>query len=84
MAAASGIPGLERLRVLSRVMRAGARPGWNCLDVGCGGGDVAFDLARVVLPGGHVVGTDIDDTKLALSRAEAVEQHLIPPPPSPT
>jgi ubiquinone/menaquinone biosynthesis C-methylase UbiE len=85
VAAASGIPGRERLRVLSRVMRpsttallqrAGARPGWKCLDVGCGGGDVAFDLARMVLPGGHVVGTDIDDTKLALARAEAVEQHL--------
>ena len=49
-----GIEGRERLRVLSRVMRpgtlslferAGIGAGMRCLDVGCGGGDVTFDLA---------------------------------------
>ena len=61
---------------MALLQRAGAAPGMACLDVGCGGGDVAFDLARMVLPGGHVVGTDIDDAKLEIARAEAESQHL--------
>lgn len=48
----------------------------TCLEAGCGGGDVAFDLARIVAPGGSVIATDIDETKLALARAEASEQKL--------
>ena len=80
-----GIEGRERLRILSRVMqastldvfeRAGARPGLACLEVACGGGDVAFDLARIVAPGGSVIATDIDETKLELARLEAAAQGL--------
>ena len=80
-----GIEGRERLRILSRVLqpttldllkRAGARPGLNCLEVGCGGGDVACDLARLVAPGGRVLGTDIDRPQLAIARAEATAQGL--------
>jgi SAM-dependent methyltransferase len=44
-----------------------------CLDMGCGGGDVTLDLARMVAPDGRVVGTDIDDTKLAIARDEAAK-----------
>jgi SAM-dependent methyltransferase len=71
-----GVQGRERLRVLSRVMRpttmallhrAGLRPGMTCLEVGCGGGDVAFDTVRAVGPSGRVVGTAI---------AEAAGQEL--------
>jgi ubiquinone/menaquinone biosynthesis C-methylase UbiE len=52
-----GIEGRERLRILSRVMRpttldllrrVGIRPGMACLEIGCGGGDLAFDMARMV------------------------------------
>jgi ubiquinone/menaquinone biosynthesis C-methylase UbiE len=80
-----GVQGRERLRVLSRVLRpttmellnrAGLRPGMNCLEVGCGGGDVAFDMARTVGPSGQVVGTDIDQTVLDLAIAEAAGQEL--------
>ena len=80
-----GFEGRERLRVLSRVMqpstlnlfhRVGVRPGMECLDVGSGGGDVAFDLARLVAPGGRVVGMDIDEIKLGLARREARAHHL--------
>jgi ubiquinone/menaquinone biosynthesis C-methylase UbiE len=80
-----GIEGRERLRILSRVMqpsthdllhRAGVRPGMTCLEVGSGGGDVAFDLARMLEPSGQVVGTDIDRTKLDLARREAEAQGL--------
>jgi SAM-dependent methyltransferase len=48
----------------------------DCLDIGCGGGDVAFDLARLVAPGGRVVGVDIDKIKVKLAQREAREQHL--------
>src|SRR5262245_28373431 len=80
-----GVEGRERLRLLSRVMRPttlslfdriGLRPGVRCLDVGCGGGDVAFDLARIVGPEGGVVGVDVDETKLELARHEAAARQL--------
>ena len=80
-----GVEGRERLRILSRVMQptthgllqpAGIRPGMACLEIGCGGGDLAFDMARMVGPGGRVVGTDIDLKKLELARQEATEQQL--------
>jgi len=80
-----GVEGRERLRILSRVMRpttlallqrVGIRPGMTCLEVGCGGGDLAFDMARMVAPGGRVLGTDFDETKLTIAKREAEEQQL--------
>jgi ubiquinone/menaquinone biosynthesis C-methylase UbiE len=80
-----GVQGRERLRLLSRVMRpttlslldrVGVGPGDSCLDVGCGGGDVTADLARRVGPGGRAVGTDFDEKKIDLARAEAADQRL--------
>ena len=80
-----GIAGRERLRILSRVMRptsldllqrAGLKPGMNVLEIGCGGGDLAFDIARIIGPSGRVLGTDIDQTKLDLAAREATEQGL--------
>jgi ubiquinone/menaquinone biosynthesis C-methylase UbiE len=75
-----GLEGRERLRVLARVMRpstlaffdrAGIRAGASCLDAGCGGGDVALDLARLVGPTGRVLGIDLDAQKIEAARAEA-------------
>jgi ubiquinone/menaquinone biosynthesis C-methylase UbiE len=75
-----GIAGRERLRVLSRVMRpttlpllerAGVSAGMHCLDVGCGGGDLTFDLAGLVGVTGLAVGIDVDPTKIRLARADA-------------
>lgn len=80
-----GIEGRERLRILSRVMqpstlallqRAGVQRGMSCLEVGCGGGDLACDMARLVGPEGRVVATDIDRTKIEIAREEAEAQHL--------
>jgi SAM-dependent methyltransferase len=75
-----GLEGRERLRVLGRVMRpttlplldrAGVAVGMRCLDVGCGGGDVTFELASLVGPTGRAVGIDLDATKIELAHAHA-------------
>jgi SAM-dependent methyltransferase len=80
-----GRDGRERLRLLSRVMApttgtlldsVGVRGGSAWLDVGCGGGDVSFELARRVGAAGQVVGMDIDVVKLDLARTEAQQQGL--------
>lgn len=80
-----GREGRERLRVLGRVMhesstslfdRLGVCHGLACLDVGCGGGDAAIELARRVGSEGRVVGVDIDETKLAAATSEAEHQGL--------
>jgi SAM-dependent methyltransferase len=47
------------------------RPGENVLDVGCGGGDTALDLARSVAPDGTVVGVDLSAAVLAFARRTA-------------
>ena len=80
-----GIEGRERLRVLGRVMRpttlpllerAGVTAGMRCLDVGCGGGDVTFDLASLVGITGSVVGVDLDPTKIELARGDAEQAEV--------
>jgi SAM-dependent methyltransferase len=80
-----GVPGRERLRIVSRVMRpstiallerAGLQPGMIVWEAGCGGGDVAFEIARLIATKGYVIATDVDDAKLALARTEAMEQNF--------
>jgi ubiquinone/menaquinone biosynthesis C-methylase UbiE len=80
-----GKEGRDRLGVLARVLRPttanlldriGPIDGAVAIDVGCGGGDVTFDLAERVGPDGKVVGLDLDETKLVLAREEAKEQGI--------
>jgi SAM-dependent methyltransferase len=75
-----GLEGKKRLEILARALwpttarlleEAGLAPGMTCLDLGCGGGDVAFELARLVGPAGTVVGLDADDVKLDAARSAA-------------
>lgn len=47
------------------------RPGENVLDIGCGGGETALDLARAVAPDGTVVGIDLSAPVLALAQRAA-------------
>src|SRR5258708_12069652 len=87
-----GVAGRERLRLLQEVMGASTRAlladvgipsGAMCLDVGCGGGDVSFELARATGATGPRVGVDLDATKLVMARAEAAPQgpaHIASPP----
>jgi SAM-dependent methyltransferase len=44
--------------------RLGAGPGKRCLEIGAGGGSVAFWLAERVAPGGTVLATDLDTSFL--------------------
>ncbi|MDQ3988228.1 MAG: methyltransferase domain-containing protein [Actinomycetota bacterium] len=75
-----GQPGKARLNVIAEMMRpttasllaaAGVPAGGHCLDVGCGGGHVSLDLARLVGPTGSVVGIDLDAQILELARSDA-------------
>ena len=78
-----GREGYDRLRILARarwpdtaelLARAGVRPGMRCVDLGCGGGEVTFEIARLVGAAGHVTGVDMDEVKLALGRESATQQ----------
>jgi ubiquinone/menaquinone biosynthesis C-methylase UbiE len=80
-----GHEGYKRLQLLAAALgphsralfdRVGVAPGARCLDVGCGGGEVSFELARRVGPSGHVLGMDMDEVKLSLARHAAVERGL--------
>lgn len=75
--------GYERLRALARMAqaptaalleRAGVGPGMRCLDLGCGGGAVTLELARMVGPDGRVTGIDADAAVLELGRADAARE----------
>ena len=61
---------------LALLQRAGLQAGMKILEIGCGGGDLAFDIARILGSAGRVLGTDIDQTKLDLAVREAAEQNL--------
>jgi SAM-dependent methyltransferase len=80
-----GVEGRERLRLLSEVMgpstrallaEVGIAAGSACLDLGCGGGDVTFELARAVGPSGRVIGVDLDEVTVGMARREAEEERL--------
>lgn len=51
--------------------RAELGPGEAALDVCCGTGDLALELAGRVAPGGHVVGCDFSEPMLDLAREKA-------------
>lgn len=78
-----GREGYERLRLLARerwadtsdlLRRAELSPGMRCADLGCGGGEVTFEIARLIGPGGRVTGIDMDEVKLGLAFQSAAER----------
>jgi ubiquinone/menaquinone biosynthesis C-methylase UbiE len=80
-----GEEGRARLAVISRVLDPAMQAlldrfeplrGRTAIDAGCGGGDVTFEIAKRVGPEGRVTGLDLDDSKLALAREEAVRQQI--------
>jgi SAM-dependent methyltransferase len=73
-----GRAGYDRLQLLSRdrwpdtralLARAGVGAGMRCIDLGCGGGEVTFELATLIAPDGAVVAVDMDEVKLARDAA---------------
>ena len=77
--------GYDRLLLLSRdrwpdtaalFKRAGLGPGMRCVDLGCGGGEVTQEMARLVSPTGSVVGIDMDSVKLDLADKAAQDRGL--------
>jgi len=80
-----GKPGYDRLLLLARerwadtralLERTGVAAGMRCIDIGCGGGEVTMEIARLVAPGATVVGIDADEVKLALARRAAAGRQL--------
>jgi 2-polyprenyl-3-methyl-5-hydroxy-6-metoxy-1,4-benzoquinol methylase len=80
-----GREGYERLQLLARARRGdtldllehvGFPTDARCLDHGCGGGEVTFELARLADPAGQVVGLDMDEIKLDLARNAAQERGI--------
>jgi 2-polyprenyl-3-methyl-5-hydroxy-6-metoxy-1,4-benzoquinol methylase len=80
-----GKEGYERLLLLSRDRwpdtaalfdRAGLSPGMRCIDLGCGGGEVTLEIARLIAPGGSVTGVDMDEIKLDMGRRAAAARGL--------
>ena len=74
-AIAGGAEGKARLKILSRVMQPYTQnffqhleitTGMHCLDIGCGGGDVTFELANLVGEKGLVVGLELDEAIVRL------------------
>jgi demethylmenaquinone methyltransferase/2-methoxy-6-polyprenyl-1,4-benzoquinol methylase len=54
--------------------RAELTPGDAALDVCCGTGDLALELAGRISPGGHVIGCDFSEPMLDLAREKAAAQ----------
>ena len=46
----------------------------RCVDLGCGGGEVTFEIARLVGAEGHVTGVDMDEVKLSLGRESSAQR----------
>jgi 2-polyprenyl-3-methyl-5-hydroxy-6-metoxy-1,4-benzoquinol methylase len=78
-----GRQGYDRLAVLARdrwpdtralLEQAGISPGMRCADIGCGGGAVSLEMARLVAPGGTVTGIDMDEVTISMARRDAADR----------
>lgn len=80
-----GRAGYDRLQLLAQerwpdtealFQRVGLASGMRCVDLGCGGGEVTFEIARLVRPAGSAVGIDMDTVKLELARQAAAARDI--------
>ncbi|MGC5014895.1 class I SAM-dependent methyltransferase [Streptosporangium sp. DT93] len=66
-----------------RLALTGVGAGWNCLEVGAGGGSVALWLAERVAPHGHVLATDIKPGLIPFRDGLTVVRHDVVADPLP-
>jgi SAM-dependent methyltransferase len=80
-----GRAGAHRLHILARSLwpetdalldRVAVAPGARCLDIGCGPGDVAVELARRVGERGRVTAVDMDAEAVEIVRERAAAEGL--------
>lgn len=80
-----GDEGKRRLEILHRTIapsttlfleKAALSEGMNCLDLGCGGGQVAIEIGRKIGESGLVTGLDFDERKIELAIAEAKSRQI--------
>ena len=78
-----GVAGSKRMETVARaywpttlslLQRAGIREGLTCLDLGCGAGEVSFQIAALVGSAGRVLGMDMDSVKLDIARKRAARE----------
>ncbi len=67
--------GLDRRWRERAVERAELEHGQSALDVCCGTGDLAFELARAVGPSGTVTGCDFSEAMLEIAREKEAERR---------
>ncbi|GAA4227966.1 ubiquinone/menaquinone biosynthesis C-methylase UbiE [Streptosporangium album] len=67
-----------------RLGQTGVTDGWNCLEVGAGGGSVALWLAERVAPTGRVLATDIKPGLIPIRPGLTVARHDIVNDPLPS
>lgn len=81
----SDVSEIERLKTQAEVLaqptltllqRAGVAPGARVLDLGAGPGDVSFQVAEIVGPGGSVVGVERDPAQIAVAEHRRKERGL--------
>ncbi len=74
-----GESGKERLQILGQIMnpyslsaliKAGIQEGFTCLDAGCGGGTMTYELSKLVGGNGFVKGFDFDPMIIELNHEE--------------
>jgi demethylmenaquinone methyltransferase/2-methoxy-6-polyprenyl-1,4-benzoquinol methylase len=63
--------GLDRIWRRKMVAACGLGAGGQAIDFCCGTGDVAFELERMVQPGGHVIAVDFSAGMLSVARDKA-------------
>lgn len=82
----NGAAELERLQLQARAWesegealleRVGVRPGWSCVDLGCGAMGLLGPLSARAGPSGRVLGVDIDTKQLAAARAYVRQRRLV-------
>ena len=70
------IPATRRRTFTPVLERLALSPGLSVLDIGCGYGRLTIPIARLVLPGGEVVGVDIQEAMLRIARERLEKSGL--------